>query len=138
MRQLLDMDPDQLAKFRADYRDWIGGKLARGAKIELTSEETRQLVEVFMDATMDFCRQWHPILQDGLAQPGESRDRLALLNAVDPDMMLMLYAIPARQNEMSEVLGSERYEKMRSIMNAEFLKWYNALTNDVETIQPEN
>jgi hypothetical protein len=50
-------------------------------------------------------------------------------------MMLMLYAIPARQNEISEVVGSERYEKMHSIVNAEFQKWYDNLTNTTETIQ---
>jgi type IV secretory pathway VirB10-like protein len=137
MRQLLEMNPEQVTKFRHDYESWIGGKLARGAKIDLTPGEIEQLTEVFMDATMDFCRQWQPILKDALAQPGEARDRLALLNAVDPDMMLMLYAIPARQNEISEVVGAEGYEKMHSLVNAEFQEWYRKLTNSTETIQQQ-
>lgn len=135
MRQLLEMDPNQLSKFRSDYQKWIGGKLARHANIELTTDEVDLLTEIFMDGTTDFYRHWQPILKEGLEQPGESRDRLALLNAVDPDMMLMLYAIPARQNEITEVVGSERYEKMRSIINAEFQKWFDSLTNKTSTIQ---
>jgi len=132
MRQLIEMNPEQLAKFRSDYRDWIGGELARGAKIDLTSYEIQQLSYLFMDSTMDFCMQWHPILKDGLAQPGEARDRLELLNAVDPDMMLMLYAIPARRKEITDLVGAERYEKMKGTVDGAFQEWYQELTNGIE------
>lgn len=135
MRELLEMSPDHLAKFRADYREVIGGELAREAKIDLTPDEVERLTDVFMDATIDFCRQWHPILKEGLEQPGKARDRLAMLNAVKPDMLLMLYAIPARQNEISKVVGADRYERMHSVVKGEFQKCYDSLTNKAETIQ---